>query len=400
MKREDVKQGKRLSDTTLATLEPDPNVSEYRILDGDHLYFRVQANGKKSWVLRYKKNGKWAVLGLGAYPMVSGALARRNAKEFQEKLANGEQIKTKKDIREQKKIEHEYLFKTLMDNWLMNKKMDWGEITYSKAVKSIEKHIYPQFGNRNYLNIEPSEWLTFFQGLQRNLGILTQVEKLTSYCRSAYNLAKFNQKIKFNPLEGMTEFLAKRQKNNMKHVELNELPQLLKVIRSNPSRPIGIGLELMVLLFPRPSELREAVWSEFDLDKRIWVKPAERTKTGVIHGVPLSNQAITLLKELEGYKTESDFLFPSRDSFERSVSNMTFNTALNRLGYKDKQNPHGFRHIASTALNNQFSDKSQVVEACLGHIKKGVKGVYDKGSHFDERIEVMQWWANQVERMN
>ncbi len=398
MKRSEVKVGKRLSDTTLEALELDPKVSEYKIHDGDHLYFRVQGNGKKSWVLRYKNNdGKWAVLGLGSYPMVSGALARKKAKEFQIQLSNGESIKTKKDIRAEKKTEHDFLFKTLMDSWLATKKSNWGDKTYEKAVKSIEKHIYPHFGQRNYLTIEPNEWLTFFQSLQNDSGILTQVEKLTAYCRSAYNLAKFNKKITFNPLEGMTQFLAKRQKNNMKHVGLDELPELLKAIRSNPSRPIGIGLELMVLLFPRPSELREALWSDFDLDKAIWVKPAERTKTGVIHGVPLPHQAITLLKELENYKTASDFLFPSRDSYEKPVSDMTFNTALNRLGYKNRQNPHGFRHIASTALNNQFSDKSQVVEACLGHIKKGVKGVYDKGSHFDERIEMMQWWANKVD---
>lgn len=106
-----------------------------------------------------------------------------------------------------------------------------------------------------------------------------------------------------------------------------------------------------------------------------------------------------MLKELEAYGTQSDFLFPSRDSYEKPVSDMTFNTVLNRLGCKDRQNPHGFRHIASTALNNQFSDKSQVVEACLGHIKKGVKGVYDKGSHFEERIDMMQWWANRLDQM-
>lgn len=97
MKRSEVKVGKRLSDTTLEALELDPKVSEYKIHDGDHLYFRVQGNGKKSWVLRYKNNdGKWAVLGLGSYPMVSGALARKKAKEFQIQLSNGESIKTKK----------------------------------------------------------------------------------------------------------------------------------------------------------------------------------------------------------------------------------------------------------------------------------------------------------------
>ena len=98
-------------------------------------------------------------------------------------------------------------------------------------------------------------------------------------------------------------------------------------------------------------------------------------------------------------RVESDLLFPSRDSYERPISNMTFNVALNRLGYKNRQNPHGFRHIASTAFNNKYSDKGQVVEACLGHIKKGVKGRYDKAQHFEERIEMMQWWADELDRI-
>ncbi|WP_228129332.1 tyrosine-type recombinase/integrase [Acinetobacter tjernbergiae] len=110
-------------------------------------------------------------------------------------------------------------------------------------------------------------------------------------------------------------------------------------------------------------------------------------------------QAITLLKELEQYRTESDLLFAGRNSLSQPISDNTFNMALNRMGYKGRQNPHGFRHIASTALNNQFSDKEQVVEACLAHMKKGVKGAYDKGSHLEERVGMMQWWADYVDQL-
>lgn len=397
MKRAAIKK-RPLSDTALASLEPEDK--DYRELDGNGLYFRVQPNGKKSWLFRYKKNdGKWSWLGLGAYPKVSAASARKRAIELQNSIAGGQEVHTKVSTKQKQVAEANMMFSTLINDWLATKVNNWDEVTYDKAVKSIHRHIIPEFGHRDYSQITPQEWLSFFKSLQNDLGIYTQIEKLTSYCRSSYNLAKFRGEITSNPLEGMTEFLDKGDRGNMKHVELYELPELIQAIRTHASRPIAIGLELLVLLFPRPSELREAVWDDFNLDQAEWIKPAEKTKTGIIHAVPLPKQAITLLRELQSFKTESDLLFPSRDSYERPISNMTFNVALNRLGYKNRQNPHGFRHIASTAFNNKYSDKGQVVEACLGHIKKGVKGRYDKAQHFEERIEMMQWWADEVDRM-
>lgn len=397
MKRDAIKK-RPLSDTTLVGLEAEEK--EYRELDGNGLYFRVQASGKKSWQFRYKKSdGKWSWLGLGAYPAISASTARKKAAELMVKINKGELIQTKADIQQQQVDKENLLFSVLMNDWLTTKNGNWDAVTYDKAVKSIHRHIMPTFGHRSYLEIAPHEWLDFFRGLQEDLGIYTQVEKLRSYCRSAYNLAKFKNKIESNPLDGMTEFLNKGDRGNMKHVELDQVGRLIKAIRQHPSRPVAIGLELLALLFPRPSELREAVWGDFNLDQAEWIKPAEKTKTGIVHAVPLPQQAVELLRELYTYKTESDYLFPSRDSLEKPISNMTFNVALNRLGYQGRQNPHGFRHIASTALNNKFSDKSQVIEACLGHIKKGVKGKYDKAQHFDERIEIMQWWADELDRM-
>ena len=397
MKRSAIKK-RPLSDTALASLDPEDK--DYRELDGNGLYFRVQPNGKKSWLFRYKKqDGKWSWLGLGAYPMVSAASARKRAVELQNSIAGGQEVHTKASTKKKQVAEANMMFSSLISDWLATKVNNWDELTYDKAVKSIHRHIIPEFGHRDYSQITPQEWLSFFKSLQNDLGIYTQIEKLTSYCRSSYNLAKFRGEITSNPLEGMTEFLDKGNRGNMKHVGLYELPELIQAIRTHASRPIAIGLELLVLLFPRPSELREAVWDDFNLDQAEWIKPAEKTKTKVIHAIPLPKQALQLLRELETYRTESDLLFPSRDSYEKAISDNTFNMALNRLGYKNKQNPHGFRHIASTALNNKYSEKPQVVEACLGHIKKGVKGKYDKAQHFDERIEMMQWWADELERM-
>ncbi|MDV7506127.1 tyrosine-type recombinase/integrase [Acinetobacter baumannii] len=397
MKRTAIKK-RPLSDTTLASLEPEDK--DYRELDSNGLYFLVQKKGNKSWQLRYKKpDGKWSWMGLGAYPAISGALARKKANEILNKLSNGEMIETKADIRKQAIEQKALLFKNLMYDWLNTKETNWGFDTFDKAKKSIERHIIPKFGNRDFTSISPKEWFDFFQSLQRDLGIYTQTEKLTSYCRNAYDWAKFQEKIKFNPLEGITKHLDKNQGGNMKFVDIDEFPALIRAIRSYPKRDKAIGLELFALLFPRPVELRYATWDQFDLDKAVWVKPAVIMKKDIPHAVPLPRQAIVLLKELLTYKTESNFLFPGRGSLSEPVSDNTFNTALNRLGYKDRQNPHGFRHIASTQLNNRFSDKEQVVEATLAHLKKGVKGVYDKGAHFEERVGMMQWWADEIDRI-
>ncbi|EOQ71183.1 MULTISPECIES: tyrosine-type recombinase/integrase [Acinetobacter] len=397
MKRTAIKK-RPLSDTTLASLEPEDK--DYRELDSNGLYFLVQMKGNKSWQLRYKKpDGKWSWMGLGAYPAISGALARKKANEILNKLSNGEMIQTKADTRKQAIEREALLFKNLMYDWLNTKEPNWGFDTFDKAKKSIERHIIPKFGNRDFTSISPKEWFDFFQSLQRDLGIYTQTEKLTSYCRNAYDWAKFQEKIKFNPLEGITKHLDKNQGGNMKFVDIDEFPALIRAIRSYPKRDKAIGLELFALLFPRPVELRYATWDQFDLDKAVWIKPAVIMKKDIPHAVPLPRQAIVLLKELLTYKTESNFLFPGRGSLSEPVSDNTFNTALNRLGYKDRQNPHGFRHIASTQLNNRFSDKEQVVEATLAHLKKGVKGVYDKGAHFEERVVMMQWWADEIDRI-
>lgn len=395
MKRDAIKK-RPLSDTTLANLEPEDK--DYRERDTGGLYFVVQKTGNKSWQLRYKnEKGTWSWKGIGGYPSISGAAARRKANELSEKISNGEVLETRKHIKQQRQEIDGQRFSILMAEWLDTRKSAWGATTFEKAQKSINKHVIPKFGERNFTEITPKEWFVFFQGLQREQNIHTQVEKLTSYCRNAYDWAKFQAKINFNPIDGMTKHLDKNDGGNMKFVTMDEFPQLINDIRNHHQRKLAIGLELMALLFPRPVELRFATWDQFNFEKAIWIKPAEIMKKDIAHAVPLPKQAITLLSELEQYRTESDLLFAGRNSLSQPISDNTFNMALNRMGYKGRQNPHGFRHIASTALNNQFSDKEQVVESCLAHMKKGVKGAYDKGSHLEERVGMMQWWADYID---
>jgi integrase len=375
-----------------------PKVKEYREpTDIPGLYCRVIPNGKKHWQYRYKNDqGKWAWIGLGSYPSVSYAQAREAA----EGMLNGKvEIKTQAEIKQLKLQEQNALFSNLIYEWLERKKLTWAPETYRKEKQSIEKHLIPVFGNRPYSTITSGEWLDFFTQKQKNEGIFNRIEKLISCCSGAYCLAKFKKDIQYNPLEGIGDFLARGESQSMKHVEIHQLPEMISLIRAYSSKRVAIGLELLIHMFPRPGEMRQARWEQFDLDKAVWIRPAHMMKNKIEHGIPLSQHVMNLLIELKEISPESEYLFPSRDNINKPISNLTFNKALNTLGYRGKQNPHGFRHIASTNLNKHFSDKWQVIESALSHLKGGVKGAYDKEAHLEERCEMMEWWSGYIESL-
>ena len=162
---------------------------------------------------------------------------------------------------------------------------------------------------------------------------------------------------------------------------------------------VRMGLQLLAMLFCRPSELRGAKWHEFDFDNAIWNIPEERMKKRREHVVPLSKQAIAILEELKSYDTNSEFLFPSRSDKSKPKSDTVFIMALRRMGYEGRQTPHGFRHIASTLLNNRGFDERHI-ESALAHVKDGVAGVYNKAQYLQDRANMMQWYANHLEEIS
>lgn len=398
MKRIALNKVKEIKDTHLENLEPE--TKEYRIPCGSGLYFRVSPTGKKSWQVRFKTDAnKWKWHSIGSYPQLLLTDAKLETANIFIKLRNKEAILTKKQVDLENVANENLLFKNLVYQWLDTKKVNWAPKIFQKELQSIEKRIIPQFGHRDYSKITPQEWLKFFQNILRTESIFNRVKKLVSHCRCAYDFAKFQGYINSNPLDGISNYLDKASKGNMKHIALSELPNLIRSIRAYGNASTAIGLELLIILFPRPQELRFAKWKDFDFNKKLWIKPAETMKCGIQHVVPLPEQAISLLNDLKEMSPISDYLFPSRDSLNIPISEATFNKALIYLGYHGKQTPHGFRHIASTALNEKFSNKEQVIEACLAHKKRGVKAVYDKSIHLGDRIEVMQWWADHLEQI-
>lgn len=397
MKRTEIKR-RPLSDTVLANLEADEK--EYRELDGNGLYFRVKPDGNKSWQLRYKKpDGKWSWLGIGGYPEIGGQLARKKAQELIADIGKGENpIITKQERKAKELDQHNSTFENLAKEWLDTKQNKWVSDTMVRNKGALEKHIYPTLGKRSFTTIRPIEWMNHLKGIQQQHKIYEQVNRIRAMCRDIYDYAKVTGRIDYNPLEGLEKFLEQGEKKNMAHVDEKELPPLLRAINNYPTPDVRIGLQLLTILFCRPSELREATWQEFDLDHAEWNIPEHRMKKRREHVIPLPLQAVRLLNELKSVSTQSDYLFPSRSNSQQPKSDTVFIMALRRLGYEGRQTPHGFRHIASTLLNNKGFDERHV-EAALAHVKDGVAGVYNKAQYLEDRKYMMQWYADHLEKL-
>ncbi len=398
MKRKDIKI-RPMKDTILKNLEPE--ATEYRELDSLNLYFRVKPNGKKSWLYRYKKpNDKWSWLGLGNFSSVSGELARKHAAELNDAISRGENPIMTKHLKKQAELEvNNNTLEKLTYEFLEVKASKWTAETMKRNRGSLEKHIIPVFGKRPYTAIRAMEWMELFRKIQNEQGIIEQVNRMCSLCRDMYDLARVTGRIEHNPLDGLGKYLLKAKSESMPHVLKDEFPALLSAIRNYPTRDVSIALQLLTILFPRPSELSDAKKTEFQLKNKLWVIPAERMKRRIEFAIPLPDQAIELLEELFVLSGDSPYLLPSRSKLNRPISNNTLNMALKRMGYEDRQTPHGFRHIASTHWNKHFSDRSQVVESALSHMKQGVKGVYDKEAHLEERVPMQQWWADYLDNL-
>lgn len=403
MHRSEIKR-RPLSDTTLASLEPD--AKEYRELDGEGLYFRVKPDGQKSWQYRYKKpDGKWSWLGLGGYGkaehQLTGEQARRKARELRDATAKGGSMLATKQA--QKAAEAEAAsntFESLAREWYASRLSGWDAGTSKRVMGALERHVFPTFGKRPYTGILSMEWMELLRGMEQQ-GILEQMSRVRAYCKDVYDLARVTGRAANNPLDGVHKFLSAGKAKNYVHVSADELPALLRAIQSYPhAKDVQLGLRLLTLLAVRPSELREAQWAEFDLDKKLWTVPVERKgrKKGSEHLVPLCRQAIAILKELHLITGAYPLLFPGRSDRTKPRSDTVFLMALRRLGYEGRQTGHGFRHIASTVLN-EHGFPSDHIEAQLSHKAPGVRGIYNKAQYLEQRTTMMQWYADHLEKL-
>ncbi|HBA7087544.1 integrase domain-containing protein [Escherichia marmotae] len=371
--------------------------------DGEGLFLIVKTSGKKLWRFRYQRPAtkKRTIMGIGAFPALSLADARRLRADYLALLANGIDPQVQAEfIEEQQQIALDSIFSTVATNWFQIKSKSVSP-DYAKDIwRSLEKDIFPAIGE---IPVQQIKARTLVEALEpiKARGALETVRRLIQRINEIMIYAVNTGLIDANPASGVGMAFEKPKKQNMPTLRPEELPKLMRSLAmSNLSVPTRCLIEWQLLTLVRPSEASGACWAEIDLDTKLWTIPPERMKAKREHIVPLSRQALDILEVMKPISAHREHIFPSRNDPKQPMNSQTANAALKRIGFGGKLVAHGLRSIASTAMN-EAGFNADVIEAALAHSDKNeVRRAYNRSTYLEQRIELMEWWGNKVKKNN
>ncbi|KXS37460.1 MAG: putative integrase [Halomonadaceae bacterium T82-2] len=400
MKRSQIKR-RPLADTVLATLEPEDKA--YRVADGGGLYFRVKPNGSKSWELRYKApdTSKWTWYGLGSYTELSGSKARKKALEAQDLLREG--IDPAKQRRAQKAAEdaaRANTFRRAAEYWYEHKEKNGRRAATLKGMRlALDRDILPAIGDRPIGTLEHPDCVAIQEAIEAR-GAHNTAEKVRGWLREIFGMAVAKGWCFSNPASEMHRVAAQAPKEKqLPHLYESELPAFLRALRQTPSRTlVATAAWMTVLTASRPGMVRQAEWSEIDLDNALWSIPGEKMKMHLPHLAPLPTQVVELLRELKRTTGRSKWVFPSNGPKNPVLSDNSINKCFALIGYKGKMTGHGSRHTFKT-LVSEHGWKTEWSERHLAHVKKGEEATYDKAQYLAPRRIMIQWYADYLEAL-
>ena len=387
-----------LTDARCRTASSGPKL--HKMTDGAGLQLWVQPNGARLWRFAYRFGGKQKLLALGVYPTITLAKARQARENARRLLADGldpaaekkRLARARADAPTFSGIAAEYVAKL--------KREDRAEATVAKT-EWLLGFAKAEFGDEPIREITAPAILKALQALEARERY-ESARRLRSTVGSVFRYAIATARADNDPTYALRGALTQVKATPRAAItDASKFGALLRAIDTFDGHPsTRIALRLLALLFPRPGELRLAHWSEFDLERAVWTVPASRMKMRRPHRVPLPAQALELLGALRLISRE-DLLLPGVRSRSRPISDGTLNAALRRLGYaKDEQTGHGFRATASSLLNESGKWHPDAIERQLAHVESNdVRAAYARGGHWDERVLMMQWWADNLDQL-
>ncbi len=386
--------------TDTAIKKAKPGAKPVKLSDGRGLYLLVSPAGSKLWRWKYRVLGKEKVMALGAYPDVSLAQAREGLDKARKVLAAGsDPMAVRKADKVATRVAAENSFESVARLWWVHWKPARSEQHAGQVMRRFEADVFPHIGARPVAEIQAPELVAMIKAIAgRGVNDLAKRALQTSgqvfRYAIAHGLAKRNPATDIKP----GDVLASRQKQNMARIDGKELPELMRRIDAYQGTPVTrMAMKLMALTFVRTTELIGARWEEFDLDGMRWDIPASRMKMKTPHIVPLSTQAVSVLKTLHFVTGHSPMLFPGERDHEKSMSNNTILKALERMGYKGRMTGHGFRGVASTLLHEMGFDHAHI-ELQLAHQERDeVSAAYNHATYLKQRAKMMQDWGAYLE---
>ena len=386
--------------TTLTIKAAKPNDKKYRLPDGNGLYLEITPSGGKLWRMKYRFAGKEKLLSFGGFPTISLRDAREFKNEAKKLLANDIDPSEAKKAIKQKKVDNvKNGFESVAREWVEKNKNNWSDGNTKRVSARLEQHIIPLLGKKGISSITPSDLLSVIQRIEKT-GTIYTAHKTLQNCGQVFRYAMATARTNTDPTTALKGALPPVQsKHHASITDPKKIGALLRAINGYEGNYITqCALKLAPLVIVRPGELRHAEWQEVDFDKVEWRLPAEKMKMKAVHIVPLSKQAICILKDIQDVTGQGKYIFPSVRSSARPMSENTINAGLRRMGYtKEEMTGHGFRSMASTLLNEQ-GWHWDAIERQLAHAERNsIRAAYNYAEHMPERIRMMQHWADYLD---
>jgi integrase len=371
-----------------------------RHLDRDGLFLHVTAKGSKLWRFRYTFEGKDALCSVGTFPEVGLAEAREEVARLRKLVRQG--IRPS-DVRRQARVvaavDPVRSYRAVAKRWVNEQAehRDWRPSYLRQVTTTLEKEVFPVLGDKQFDQVSPTNFRDLLAPI-RDRDAKTVAKLIQQWCVAIGHYGVLHGYAEVNTAASLRGFIKTKPKSHHKPLSEAELPAFFQRVNS------GVGTELVrlaVLLlahtFVRPSELRCAVWSEFDFDGGLWVIPDARMKKRRKHEVPLTPQAVAMLERIRAMKLHKSLLFPNIRDRDKPMSPMTLNRYLERLGYGGKFSAHGFRATASTLLNS-WGVSPDVIELQLAHVDNNLtRRSYNQAEYMEERGAMMRKWSDFLE---
>ena len=392
-----------LTDTFVKNVKHTGAASGDKYTDGRAMYLLVNAVGKY-WRMNYRFVDKRKTLALGVYPDVGLAKARARRDKAREQLADGIDPATAK--REEKQAQADAAantFEAVARVWLAKTTSKRAEVTQSRITTLLEKDVFPFIGSMPISTIKPRDVLDKAVRKIEARGSIDTAHRAKQICGQIFRYAVAVGLAERDVTTDLRGALAAIPESHFAAItEPKQAGELMRSIFDYTGHPCTVvALKLSPLVFVRPGELRTAEWAEIDLDAAEWRIPASKMKMKVDHLVPLSTQAVALLRSVRPITGHGRYVFPSLRTGERPMSENTINAALRGMGYsKEVHTAHGFRALARTIMDEVMGERVDLIEHQLAHAVKDPNGrAYNRTAHLPARRVMMQNWANYLDKL-
>jgi len=391
--------------TDIVLRNAKPASKDYKLADSGGLYILVTKAGGKLWRLKFRMDGKERKLALGRYPEVSLSEARKRRDAAREQIALGnDPAREKQRAKARAHLSSENTFAAIAAEYCEKRKRDgekrWAPSTAIRCEYLLSR-INLSIGKMPIAEIEPADVLAAVRKIERK-GKLESARRTLQLAGAVFRYAVATARLASDPTRDLKGALTAPTVTHYGAItDAEGVGELLRCIDDYEGSGVTkLALQFAPHVFVRPGELRHAEWEDIDLDAALWIIPTKKTKMRKPHHVPLSQQSIAILRTVHDVTGPSGYVFPSIRT-RRPMSENTLNAALRRLGYaSEEMTAHGFRAMASTLLNESGKWHPDAIERALAHGDSDkVRAAYHRGAHWNERVEMAQWWSDYLDRL-